>query len=154
MMIIIQILCVYIPATAFIMINANFDERNIDLAGSIDEVGTECAAILRQIFKKDKQSWGALGAQGVLVNIFMLALTGQIDEKQLRINWKLKEDMFKKQGVNPILMPNVREKAEQDGFFMDEKGHKIDVEYQDKTQVSNIKPISSEQINQILESGS
>lgn len=150
MMIIIQILCVYIPATAFIMINANFDERNIDLAGSIDEVGTECAAILRQIFKKNKQSWGALGAQGVLVNIFMLALTGQIDEKQLRINWKLKEDMFK----NPILMSNAREKAEQDGFFMDEKGHKIDIEYQDKTQNPNIKPVSSEQINQILKSGS
>ena len=150
MMIIIQILCVYIPATAFIMINAIFDERNIDLAGSIDEVGTECAAVLRQIFKKNKQSWGALGAQGVLVNIFMLALTGQIDEKQLRINWKLKEDMFK----NSVLMPDMKEKAEQDGFFMDEKGHKIDVQYQDKTQVSNIKPISSEQIKQILESGS
>lgn len=154
MMIIIQILCVYIPATALVMINANFDERNIDLAGSIDEVGTECAAILRQIFKKNKQSWGALGAQGVLVNIFMLALTGQIDEKQLKINWKLKEDMFKKQEIDSALVTKLREKAEQDGFFMDKNGHKIDVEYQDKTQSSNIKPISSEQIKQILKSES
>lgn len=154
MMIIIQILCVYVPATALVMINANFNEKNIDLAGSIDEVGTECAAILRQIFKKNKQSWGALGAQGVLVNIFMLALTGQIDEKQLRINWKLKEDMFKKQEIDSALAIKLREKAEQDGFFMDENGHKIDVEYQDKTQSSNIKPISSEQIKQILKSES
>jgi len=31
------------------MISANFDERKISLAGSMDEIGTECAYVLREI---------------------------------------------------------------------------------------------------------
>lgn len=94
MMIIIQILCAYIPATALIMISADFDEGKISLAGSMDEVGTECAYILRQILEQNQNNWGALGAQGVLVNIFMIALTMDSEKKkQVNIQWKSKEDM-------------------------------------------------------------
>lgn len=94
MMIIIQILCAYIPATALTMINANFDERKISLAGSMDEIGTECAYVLREILQQNKESWGALGAQGVLVNIFMIALTMDPEKKrQVNIEWKSKDEM-------------------------------------------------------------
>ena len=96
MMIIIQILCAYIPATALVMISADFDEGKISLAGSMDEVGTECAYILRQILERNQNNWGALGAQGVLVNIFMIALTMDPEKrKQVNIQWKSKEDMKK-----------------------------------------------------------
>ena len=94
MMIIIQILYAYIPVTALIMISADFDEGKISLAGSMDEVGTECAYILRQILERNQNNWGALGAQGVLVNIFMIALTMDPEKrKQVNIQWKSKEDM-------------------------------------------------------------
>ena len=94
MMIIIQILCAYIPATALIMISADFDEGKISLAGSMDEVGTECAYILRQILERNQNNWGALGAQGVLVNIFMIALTMDPEKKrQVNIEWKSKDEM-------------------------------------------------------------
>ena len=94
MMIIIQILCAYIPATALIMISADFDEGKINLAGSMDEVGTECAYILRQILEQNQNNWGALGAQGVLVNIFMIALTMDSEKrKQVNIQWKSKDKM-------------------------------------------------------------
>ena len=98
MMIIIQILCAYIPATALIMISADFNEGKINLAGSMDEVGTECAYILRQILEQNQNNWGALGAQGVLVNIFMIALTMDSEKrKQVNIQWKSKNDMFKQE---------------------------------------------------------
>ena len=94
MMIIIQILCAYIPATALTMISANFDESKISLAGSMDEIGTECAYVLREILQQNKESWGALGAQGVLVNIFMIALTMDPEKKrQVNIEWKSKDEM-------------------------------------------------------------
>ena len=96
MMIIIQILCAYKPTTALTMISANFDERKISLAGSMDEIGTECAYVLREILQQNKESWGALGAQGVLVNIFMIALTMDPEKKrQVNIEWKSKDEMKK-----------------------------------------------------------
>ena len=114
MMIIIQILCAYIPATALIMISADFDEGKINLAGSMDEVGTECAYILRQILEQNQNNWGALGAQGVLVNIFMIALTMDPEKrKQVNIQWKSKEDMkkdfsFPDQVINKLAeVPNI-----------------------------------------------
>ena len=114
MMIIIQILCAYIPATALIMISADFDEGKISLAGSMDEVGTECAYILRQILERNQNNWGALGAQGVLVNIFMIALTMDPEKrKQVNIQWKSKEDMkkdfsFSDQVINKLAeVPNI-----------------------------------------------
>lgn len=114
MMIIIQILCAYIPATALIMISADFDEGKISLAGSMDEVGTECAYILRQILERNQNNWGALGAQGVLVNIFMIALTMDPEKrKQVNIQWKSKEDMkkdfsFPNQVINKLAeVPNI-----------------------------------------------
>lgn len=114
MMIIIQILCAYIPATALIMISADFDEGKISLAGSMDEVGTECAYILRQILERNQNNWGALGAQGVLVNIFMIALTMDPEKKkQVNIEWKSKEDMkkdfsFPDQVINKLAeVPNI-----------------------------------------------
>ena len=114
MMIIIQILCAYIPATALIMISADFDEGKISLAGSMDEVGTECAYILRQILEQNQNNWGALGAQGVLVNIFMIALTMDPEKrKQVNIQWKSKEDMkkdfsFPDQVINKLAeVPNI-----------------------------------------------
>ena len=94
MMIIIQILCAYIPTTALIMISADFDEGKISLAGSMDEVGTECAYILKQILEQNKNNWGTLGAQGVLVNIFMIALTmDQEKRKKVNIQWKSKDEI-------------------------------------------------------------
>ena len=114
MMIIIQILCAYIPATALVMISADFDEGKISLAGSMDEVGTECAYILRQILERNQNNWGALGAQGVLVNIFMIALTMDPEKrKQVNIQWKSKEDMkkdfsFPDQVINKLAeVPNI-----------------------------------------------
>ena len=114
MMIIIQILCAYIPATALIMISADFDEGKISLAGSMDEVGTECAYILRQILERNQNNWGALGAQGVLVNIFMIALTMDSEKrKQVNIQWKSKEDIkkdfsFPDQVINKLAeVPNI-----------------------------------------------
>ena len=170
MMIIIQILCAYIPATALIMISANFDQKTINLAGSIDEVGTECAVILRQILQQNKQNWGNLGAQGVLVNIFMLALSGQTEKLGVNIKWKSKEDMVKKEEVNNnvdlSLVSQSREKAMKDGFFIDESGNKIQVQHFDVEQVKDddiinklseigdVNAISPEQIEKALKRGS
>ena len=120
MMIIIQILCAYIPATALIMISADFDEGKINLAGSMDEVGTECAYILRQILEQNQNNWGALGAQGVLVNIFMIALTMDPEKrKQVNIQWKSKEDMLKSQlgDVDLALVSQLHDKAVEEGFL-------------------------------------
>lgn len=170
MMIIIQILCAYIPATALIMISANFDQKTINLAGSIDEVGTECAIILRQILQQNKQNWGNLGAQGVLVNIFMLALSGQTEKLGVNIKWKSKEDMVKKEEVNNnvdlSLVSQLREKAMKDGFFIDESGNKIQVQHFDVEQgkdddiinklseIGDVNAISPEQIEKALKRGS
>ncbi len=137
MMIIIQILCVYVPATALIMINSNFDQKTIDLAGSMDEVGTECAVILRQILQQNQQSWGNLGAQGVLVNIFMLALTGQTDDLHMQINWKQKQDMFKNNKTNEeqsALVIEQMAKAMKDGFFVDQNGNQIEVQHLEESE--------------------
>ena len=124
MMIIIQILCVYIPATALIMISADFNEGKISLAGSMDEVGTECAYILRQILEQNQSNWGALGAQGVLVNIFMIALTMDSEKrKQVNIQWKSKDDMFKQDeksqlgDVDLALVSQLHDKAIEEGFL-------------------------------------
>ena len=126
MMIIIQILCAYIPATALIMISADFDEGKINLAGSMDEVGTECAYILRQILEQNQNNWGALGAQGVLVNIFMIALTMDPEKrKQVNIQWKSKEDMKK------------------DFSFPDQVIDKL-------AEVPNINPVTFEEIGNML----
>lgn len=124
MMIIIQILCAYIPATALIMISADFDEGKISLAGSMDEVGTECAYILRQILEQNQSNWGALGAQGVLVNIFMIALTMDSEKrKQVNIQWKSKEDIFKQEeksqlgNIDLALVSQLHDKAIEEGFL-------------------------------------
>ena len=118
------------------MINANFDQKTIDLAGSMDEIGTECAIILRQILKQNKQSWGNLGAQGVLVNIFMLALTGQTDDLHMQINWKQKEDMFKKKTSEEqsALVIEQMAKAMKDGFFTDQNGNQIEVQHLEESE--------------------
>ena len=136
MMIIIQILCVYIPTSALIMINSNLDQKTIDLAGSMDEIGTECAVILRQILQQNQQSWGNLGAQGVLVNIFMLALTGQTDDLHMQINWKQKQDMFKKKTSEEqsALVIEQMEKAMKDGFFVDQNGNQIEVQHLEESE--------------------
>lgn len=166
MMIIIQILCVYVPATALTMISANFDQKTINLAGSIDEVGTECAVILRQILQQNKQNWGNLGAQGVLVNIFMLALSGQTEKLGVNIKWKSKEDMIKKDNIDLSLVSQLREKAMKDGFFIDESGNKIQVQHFDIKQgedddiinklseIGNVNAFSPEQIGKVLKSES
>ena len=124
MMIVIQILCAYIPATALIMISADFDEGKINLAGSMDEVGTECAYILRQILERNQNNWGALGAQGVLVNIFMIALTMDPEKrKQVNIQWKNKEDMFKQEeksqlgDVDLALVSQLHDKVIEEGLL-------------------------------------
>ena len=124
MMIVIQILCAYIPATALIMISADFDEGKISLAGSMDEVGTECAYILRQILERNQNNWGALGAQGVLVNIFMIALTMDSEKrKQVNIQWKNKEDMFKQEeksqlgDVDLALVSQLHDKVIEEGLL-------------------------------------
>ncbi len=124
MMIIIQILCVYIPATALIMISADFNEGKINLAGSMDEVGTECAYILREILEQNQSNWGALGAQGVLVNIFMIALTMDPEKrKQVNIQWKSKENMFKQEkksqleDIDLALVSQLHDKAIEEGFL-------------------------------------
>lgn len=124
MMIIIQILCAYIPVTALIMISADFDEGKISLAGSMDEVGTECAYILRQILEQNQSNWGALGAQGVLVNIFMIALTMDSEKrKQVNIQWKSKEDIFKQEeksqlgNIDLALVSQLHDKAIEEGFL-------------------------------------
>ena len=91
MMIIIQILCVYIPTSAFTMIRADFDNKKIELAGSMDEVGTECVIILRQILNRNKETWGVLGAQGVLLNILTLTLSPQVDQYNIKPEWVSKE---------------------------------------------------------------
>lgn len=91
MMIVIQILCAYIPTSALTMIRADFDNKKIELAGSMDEVGTECVIILRQILNKNKETWGVLGAQGVLLNIITLALSPQVDQYNIKPEWVSKE---------------------------------------------------------------
>lgn len=91
MIIIIQILCAYIPTSALIMIRADFDNKKIELAGSMDEVGTECAIILRQILNKNKETWGILGAQGILVNILSLAVSSQVEQYNIKPEWVSKE---------------------------------------------------------------
>ena len=132
MIITIWILCAYRPTSALIMINSNLDQKTIDLAGSMDEIGTECAVILRQILQQNQQSWGNLGAQGVLVNIFMLALTGQTDDLHMQINWKQKQDMFKNKKTEEEQSALVMEqmaKAMKDGFFTDQDGNQIEVQH-------------------------
>ena len=132
MIITIWILCAYRPTSALIMINSNLDQKTIDLAGSMDEIGTECAVILRQILQQNQQSWGNLGAQGVLVNIFMLALTGQTDDLHMQINWKQKQDMFKNKKTEEEQSALVMEqmaKAMKDGFFVDQDGNQVEVQH-------------------------
>ena len=93
MMIIIQILCVYIPTTAFIMIRADLDNKKIELAGSMDEIGTECVLVMKQIFERNKETWGVLGAQGVLVNLLMLTLDESVSKFGIKPEWKDKGSM-------------------------------------------------------------
>lgn len=93
MMIIIQILCVYVPVTALIMIRADLDNKKIELAGSMDEIGTECVLVMRQLFEKNKETWGVLGAQGILVNLLMLTLDGSTDKINIKPEWKDKGSM-------------------------------------------------------------
>ena len=149
MIITIWILCAYRPMSAFIMINSNLDQKTIDLAGSMDEVGTECAAILRQILQQNQKSWGNLGAQGVLVNIFMLALTGQTDDLHMQINWKQKEDMFKnnktKEEQSALVMEQMT-KAMKDGFFVDQDGNQVEVQHLEQEKDDNL-------INKLSETG-
>lgn len=137
MMITIWILCAYRPTSALTMINSNLDQKTIDLAGSMDEVGTECAVILRQILQQNQQSWGNLGAQGVLVNIFMLALTGQTDDLHMQINWKQKQDMFKnkktKEEQSALVMEQMT-KAMKDGFFVDQDGNQVEVQHLEESE--------------------
>ena len=137
MIITIWILCAYRPTSALIMINSNLDQKTIDLAGSMDEIGTECAVILRQILQQNQQSWGNLGAQGVLVNIFMLALTGQTDDLHMQINWKQKEDMFKnnktKEEQSALVMEQMA-KAMKDGFFVDQDGNQVEVQHLEESE--------------------
>lgn len=136
-MITIQILCAYKPTSALTMINSNLDQKTIDLAGSMDEVGTECAVILRQILQQNQQSWGNLGAQGVLVNIFMLALTGQTDDLHMQINWKQKQDMFKNKKTSEEQSALVMEqmaKAMKEGFFVDQDGNQVEVQHLEESE--------------------
>lgn len=137
MMITIWILCAYRPTSALIMINSNLDQKTVDLAGSMDEIGTECAVILRQILQQNQQSWGNLGAQGVLVNIFMLALTGQTDDLHMQINWKQKQDMFKnkktKEEQSALVMEQMA-KAMKDGFFVDQDGNQVEVQHLEESE--------------------
>lgn len=137
MMITIWILCAYRPTSALTMINSNLDQKTIDLAGSMDEIGTECAVILRQILQQNQQSWGNLGAQGVLVNIFMLALTGQTDDLHMQINWKQKQDMFKNKKTKEEQSAFVMEqkaKAMKDGFFIDQNGNQVEVQHLEESE--------------------
>lgn len=150
------------------MINSNLDQKTIDLAGSMDEIGTECAVILRQILQQNQQSWGNLGAQGVLVNIFMLALTGQTDDLHMQINWKQKEDMFKKKTneEQSALVIEQMAKAMKDGFFIDQDGNQVQVQHFDVEQgkddniinklseIGDVNAISPEQIKKALKKGS
>lgn len=92
-MIIIQILCVYIPVTALIMIIADLDNKKIELAGSMDEIGTECVLVMKQIFEKNKETWGVLGAQGVLVNLLMLTLDENVSKFGIKPEWKDKSSI-------------------------------------------------------------
>lgn len=136
-MITIWILYAYRPTSALTMINSNLDQKTIDLAGSMDEIGTECAVILRQILQQNQQSWGNLGAQGVLVNIFMLALTGQTDELHMQINWKQKQDMFKNKKTSEEQSALVMEqmtKAMKDGFFVDQDGNQVEVQHLEESE--------------------
>lgn len=136
-MITIWILYAYRPTSALTMINSNLDQKTIDLAGSMDEVGTECAVILRQILQQNQQSWGNLGAQGVLVNIFMLALTGQTDDLHMQINWKQKQDMFKNKKTSEEQSALVMEqmtKAMKDGFFVDQDGNQVEVQHLEESE--------------------
>ena len=136
-MITIWILYAYRPTSALIMINSNLDQKTVDLAGSMDEIGTECAVILRQILQQNQQSWGNLGAQGVLVNIFMLALTGQTDDLHMQINWKQKQDMFKnkktKEEQSALVMEQMT-KAMKDGFFVDQDGNQVEVQHLEESE--------------------
>ena len=136
-MITIWILYAYKPTSALTMINSNLDQKTIDLAGSMDEVGTECAVILRQILQQNQQSWGNLGAQGVLVNIFMLALTGQTDDLHMQIKWKQKQDMFKNKKTSEEQSALVMEqmtKAMKDGFFVDQDGNQVEVQHLEESE--------------------
>ena len=92
-MIIIQILCVYIPTSAYTMIKADLDGKKIELAGSIDQIGTECVLVMKQIFNKNKQTWGVLGAQGVLVNLLMLTLDDSVGTFGIEPQWKDKNSL-------------------------------------------------------------
>ncbi|MEE3350578.1 MAG: hypothetical protein VZR09_11145 [Candidatus Gastranaerophilaceae bacterium] len=75
------------------MIRADLNNKKIELAGSMDEIGTECVLIMREMFEKHKESWGVLGAQGILVNLLMLTLDGSTDKINIKPEWKDKGTM-------------------------------------------------------------
>lgn len=75
------------------MIRADLDNKKIELAGSMDEIGTECVLVMRQMFEKHKETWGVLGAQGILVNLLMLTLDGSTDKINIKPEWKDKGSM-------------------------------------------------------------
>ena len=75
------------------MIKADLDGKKIELAGSIDQIGTECVLVMKQIFNKNKQTWGVLGAQGVLVNLLMLTLDDSVGTFGIEPQWKDKNSL-------------------------------------------------------------
>ena len=40
------------------------------------------------MFEKNKETWGVLGAQGILVNLLMLTLDGSTDTINIKPEWK------------------------------------------------------------------
>ena len=48
---------------------------------------------MKQIFEKNKETWGVLGAQGVLVNLLMLTLDESVSKFGIKPEWKDKGTM-------------------------------------------------------------
>ena len=73
------------------MISSNFGEKKgLVLEGSLSEVSAECILIMREIYKKNKETFNKQIATGILTNMLIKA----IDEnaKHDDVEWKTSEE--------------------------------------------------------------
>ena len=75
------------------MIRTDLENKEFKIAGSTDELGTECVLIMKQIAKEHQKMYGVLSAQGMLLNLVMLALSDQVDESNYNVQYCTKQEM-------------------------------------------------------------
>ena len=73
------------------MISSNFGEKKgLVLEGSLSEVSAECILIMREIYKKNKETFNKQIATGILTNMLIKAIDENV--KHDDVEWKTSEE--------------------------------------------------------------